>query len=161
MSGETMNWYKALHGMPFDTRLAVIARRSGLSRAETLALWVALLDHASRNTPQGNVRSFDAEEISVALEIESSRVALALESLREKGLIQADHLLKDWNRHAPASSAARVRRFRQRQHAAASVTKTKPCNPDDARRKRLQETMAARHVKRGRTLAPATPGDVP
>lgn len=33
-----MDWYKVYQGLPTDPKLAVVAKRTGLSRAETLAL---------------------------------------------------------------------------------------------------------------------------
>ena len=39
--------YKIFSGLPQDARLAVVAKRSGFRRGEVLAVWVALLDHAS------------------------------------------------------------------------------------------------------------------
>jgi hypothetical protein len=164
-----MNWYKAYHGMPFDTKLAVVARRAGLTRAEALALWIALLDHASQSPTPGGIEGFDAEEVSIVLELDAACVARALGVLREKGLIQDDHRLADWGCHAPPSSTARVRRFRQ-QRREKSAGETAPSlsaeNPDDekaaaARRKRLQAALSSRHAKRGRTLAVKNPGDIP
>ena len=35
---NSMDWYKVYQGLPTDPKLAVVAKRTGLSRAETLAL---------------------------------------------------------------------------------------------------------------------------
>ena len=91
-----MDWYKLYNGLPTDPRLPVIARRSGLSRAETLALWVTLHDHASRQTPRGSLCGLDAEETAVLLEIDADKTAAALDAFYEKGMIDIENNISHW-----------------------------------------------------------------
>lgn len=67
-----MDWYKIYNGLPNDPRLPVIAKRTGLSVAETLALWVTLHDYASRQKPRGSLSGIDAEETAVLLGMDRS-----------------------------------------------------------------------------------------
>lgn len=149
----TMDWYRIYHGLPDDPRLGVMAHRAGMSRAEGLALFVTLLDFASRACPRGSVAGFDAEGAAVALGIETGKVEAALAALRDRGMIDGSDMLSDWQRQKQ-SSTARVRRFRARRREAKDWRPRKPGlrgreNPDDpavaqARRRRLQDAEAAR-----------------
>lgn len=151
--------------MPFDPRLPVVARNAGLSRAETIALWVTLHDHASRQTPRGSLAGLDAEETAVLLEIDAHKTAAALDAFYAKGMIDIENNLSDWAR-LQYRSTERVRAYRQRQKENApnqispplknTAQKTKheitPADPDDAqhtaaRRARLQQ-QALRHKRR-------------
>ncbi len=48
-----MGWYRVCQGLPYDARLGVVARRSGLTRAEALGLYIFLFDTASRGAAGG------------------------------------------------------------------------------------------------------------
>lgn len=138
-----MNWYKMHHGLPQDPRLAVIAKRAGLRQGDMIAIWVALLDHASRAAPRGNVKDIDIEETAVMLGFDFSAIEAAWNVLHEKKMIQADGRITDWDRRQK-SSTHRTRAHRKRM----CQTET-----DAESRSRLQAKILARHKKRGLTLA--------
>lgn len=108
-----MDWYRVFHGLPYDARLAVTAHRAGLSRAEALALYITLFDHASQARPRGSLARFDTEEAGLALGLDACKIEAALEALREKGVITASGRIADWRRQDPPSTA-RVRAHRLR-----------------------------------------------
>lgn len=144
-----MKWYKVRRGLSSDPKLAVVAKRSGLTRAETLALYLTLLDLASTGSPAGSLAGFDAEEVSVSLELDMTSVEKALASFRAKKMISADNKLTCWAGR-PSSSTLRVRAFRARQHQSPNPPKhLKPpsFHPDDpravvARREKLMHSAA-------------------
>lgn len=111
-----MDWYKAYHGLPYDARLTVIARKASISKAEALAVWLALLDCASRNRPRGLVGDVDIEDIAIPLDIAPEDAARALAAFRDKGMITGQGHIRAWARHQPGSTL-RVRTHRLR-HAA-------------------------------------------
>lgn len=108
-----MDWYKAYHGMPYDARIAAVARRAQIRRAEALALWVALLDRASQGRPRGQVGEVDPEELAVPLELEPKDAARALQAFRDKGMLTQTGAIGGWEK-MQATSTARVRRHRSR-----------------------------------------------
>ena len=172
-------WFKAYHGMPADAKLAVVARRSGLKRGEILALWIALLDHASRNTPRGSVEHIDAEQLAVILEFDDKAIDTALAALRDKNMISKDNMLTDWEKHQYlASSAQRVRNWRARRNIITASAKPdlpsphKPpatpernretCDEDSPeaiarRRQRLRDEVIAGHKAKGRSVVEDRP----
>ena len=141
-----MNFYRLFHGLPYDARLAVIAKRSGLSRAEALAMYLALHDHASQAVPRGSLFGFDAELVALGLEIDVTKVTAALTAFEDKGVIREGHLA-EWARQL-SPSTERVRRHRARKRASGQLLPKRPLpplDPDDPReaalrRQRLQQT---------------------
>ena len=146
------------HGLPLDTKLAVVAKRAGLRRGEVLALWVALLDHASQNAPRGSLKNLDSEEISLTLEFDPVLVETALQAFRDKKMISADNVLTDWQKSQKLSSTMRTREFRDRQRQKDAALK-KPYEDDEAeaavarRRQRLSDEVLERHKRHGKTIA--------
>lgn len=110
-----MDWYKIYHGLPTDPRLPVIAKRSGLTRAETLALWITLHDYASRQKPRGSLYGLDAEETALLLEMDAKKTAAALDAFYEKGMIDIENNISNWAQ-LQYKSTERVRAHRARKH---------------------------------------------
>lgn len=150
-----MNWYKVHNGLPFDTKLAVIAKRTGLRRGEILALWVTLLDQASRNKPRGSVQNLCGEEMALLLEFDAAAVDAALQAFRDKRMISAEGLLTDWRASQVLSATQRARDCRERKKlknsAAVPAPESKNADSEEEasrRRQRLQEEISDRHKKR-------------
>ena len=135
-----MNWYKAFHGLPYDPQLAVVAKRAGISRAEILALIIALMDHASQNNPRGSLAGLDAEKLAVALDLDVAHIDTSLQALRDKGVVSADNTLSDWAGRQ-TTSTDRVRAFRARHRLRKRMERSR-LRDDDA-----PDMIAARHAR--------------
>jgi hypothetical protein len=85
-----MDWFKIQHGITTDSRIAVAARRTQQPRAAVLAVWLAVMEYASRNTPRGCITGMDAEELSTLLDIDTGTVNIVLEQLHDRGIIDTD-----------------------------------------------------------------------
>jgi hypothetical protein len=120
-SSHRGTWYKIFSGVSQDTKLAVVARRSGFRRGEVLAVWLALLDRASTAKPRGCVNNIDAEEIAATLECDTAAIASVIDTLRERKLISPDGMIAEWNRYQDHSTP-RTRAYRQRKAAALQVS---------------------------------------
>jgi len=150
-----MDFYRLFHGLPYDARLAVIAKRSSLSRAEALALFIALHDYASQTLPRGSLAGFDAEQVALALDLDAAKVSAALEALTDKGIIGPDMAFTEWARQL-SPSTERVRRHRARKRAAGQLVRKRPpaammADADDPaeaarRRQRLQSAPVSRNL---------------
>ena len=93
-----MKWFRSHHGAPFDTKLAVVARRANVTRGNAASVWWAILDHASSHTPRGFIGELTAEEVAAAFDYDESDVQTILDAMREKGLlIAADGKLCGWD----------------------------------------------------------------
>ena len=115
-----MGWYRTWHGMPEDAKLASAAKRAGAARAHVLALWVTLLDKASRNRPRGTVEDLDSAEMSDLLDIPHAITDKILTAFRDKRMLTSDNRIAAWDR-LQKTSTRRVRQFRNRAHEFAMV----------------------------------------
>jgi hypothetical protein len=111
-------WFRIYHGLPDDIALAVAAKRAGFSRAEMLALWLVLLDHASRQEQAGSLQNLDMEAVALQLDIDAARVTAGLGALRDKKRIDQYQRIAGWERFQ-SSSTRRVQAFRARKSAPA------------------------------------------
>jgi hypothetical protein len=112
-----MDWWRAYHGMPFDTKLAVVAKRANARRGDVAAIWTACLDHASQCPDRGSVEAIDAEEIAIGFDYEVEMVEAVLSAFRDKGLIREDGRLAGWDRRQVKredGAAERSRAWRER-----------------------------------------------
>jgi hypothetical protein len=108
-----MDWFRMQNGVSQDPRLAVVARRSGLSRAEVLALWLTLYDHASRNRPRGSLDGLGADEMATLLDADLQKISIALDAFYDRGMITTGNHLAEWAR-VQRLSTERVRASRAR-----------------------------------------------
>lgn len=162
-------WYRLYHGLPGDVTLAVAARRAGLSRAEMLALWICLIDHASQQDSPGSLADLDAEALALLLDLDAARITAALAALRDKKRIDSHQRIVGWDRHQ-SSSTRRVQALRARRRMAAAPPRpaapsakpvakapVRPAEADTpaaiaARRARLQQNN---HLIIGQPLRPS------
>lgn len=112
-----MDWFKVHHGLTYDARLGAVARRSGLTRAEAVCLLLCLLEHASRSLRRGSVDGFDTELPAALFDRDVAKVDAAMAGLRDKGVIDADNRIADWERQG-LTQAERQRAYRARKRAA-------------------------------------------
>ncbi|MDE3015742.1 MAG: hypothetical protein KGI29_02330 [Pseudomonadota bacterium] len=106
-----MDWYRAYHGMPQDTKLKVIAHRTKQPMASVLSVWVCLLDMASQNNPRGNV-VIDAEQIAVLQNLETEDVIKIINGFYEKNLLTAENRLTSWDKRQYTSPTERSKKSR-------------------------------------------------
>lgn len=144
-----IDWFRWYHGTVNDPKWRVVARRSGQPLATVLAVWAAIVEHASENNPRGTIDGMDNEVVAAALDIEPDQVQAIREAMQ--GLTLDGNLLTGWERRQPKredNSAERVRRYRDRKRAEqrsdtqgnAEVTQ---CNADETHgndEKRLEKS---------------------
>ncbi|WP_322056785.1 hypothetical protein [Paraburkholderia sp. J63] len=129
-----MDWFRLWHGTSSDPKLKWVARRSGQTVANVLAVWVCLLESASNiaggeeGVTRGDVAGFDCEAHDALLDVEDGTCARILAALSDKGMIQAGRI-DGWERRQPKredagdpvtgakSAAQRKREQRERERA--------------------------------------------
>lgn len=118
-----MNWWRAHHGIANDSKLAVVALRSGTKKGEVLAVWVALLDYASQNEQdRGSTAGLDSEQLAIMTDFPVETVQSILNGMKNRGLIQQDAFLSAWSKRQPKrerdddDAAERKRRQRAKSH---------------------------------------------
>lgn len=109
----SMEWFRMYHGMPFDPKLQVVARRAGQPMGYVVVVWVCLLDAASQANPRG-MAEVDPEEIAVVQGIELEAVESILQALHDKALLDEDNHLTAWDKRQHTTSAERVKKHRDK-----------------------------------------------
>lgn len=141
-----MDWFKLRHGLPYDARLAAVARRSGLKVAEAACLFLCLMEHANSAARRGSVDGFDCELPAALFNRDVAKVEAAMAGFRDKGMIDQGNRIAGWEKQG-TSGAERQRAYRARIRARQEARATPKTNPDSA-----EETQA----RRGRLFAQAT-----
>ena len=149
-----MDWFKLHHGLPYDARLAAVARRSGLRVAEAVCLFLCLMEHASRAARRGSVDGFDCELPAALFNRDVAKLDAAMAGFRDKGMIDAGNRIASWEKQG-LTGAERQRAYRARQRAQQDARAAPETNPDSAeethaRRSRLGAQARAKSAARRR-----------
>ena len=121
----SMEWYRAYHGMPYDTKLRVIARRTSQPMAVVVAIWACMLDAASQHDPRGFIK-IDPEEVAVVQDLELEVVVSVIQAFHDKGMIDEDNHLTAWDKRQHTTSTERSRKHRDAKQQDATSGNTSP-----------------------------------
>ena len=114
-----MEWFRMYHGMPFDTKLRVVAKRAGQPMGVAVVVWACILDAASQSDPRG-IAVIDAEEIAVALDFEVEAVEAVLAAMLDKGMMDKDGHLEAWDKRQHTTSTERSKKSRAKKKSGAT-----------------------------------------
>jgi len=129
MAGN-IQWYRWYHGTCSDPKFALVARRSGASLPDVLAVWAYLLERASAAQDRGSYGDVDHEAVDCMFGFPATetRTADVMAAMEDRKLI-GDGRVTQWEKRQP---------------------KRERDDPDAAERKRAE---------RGRAAAGAAAGD--
>lgn len=127
-----MDWFRWWHGTVTDPKFRSVVKRCGASLAEIIAVWAALLEHASNVTQcdapvtsqvvtnvtvtRGDISGFCCEDFDTHFDFEEGKTLRIFRAFEEKGLIE-NGMISNWEKRQPKredSSAARTREYRER-----------------------------------------------
>jgi hypothetical protein len=128
-------WVRLWEDMPTDPKWRVIAKRSGRSISEVMAVFNFMMTNAGANaTERGKLKSWEDDDVAAALDIESENVVAIREAMQGK-VLDGDSL-KGWERRQPKredNAAERAKAWREaKKEAAANAserTETQPSAP--------------------------------
>lgn len=109
-----MEWLRWYHGTCSDSKWPLIARKSGQTIGAVVAVWAALLEHASQDADRGSVTEFDPEEFDVLFGFEDGTTLAILTAMKDKGLI-VDGCIAAWSRRQVQDENAAERKRLQRE----------------------------------------------
>jgi hypothetical protein len=127
-----IDWFRWHHGSVTDPKFQLVARKSGASLPDVLAVWAYLLETASAATVRGHIGDIDAEALDCLFGFPSAetRTADILEAMENRSLI-ADGVVLSWEKRQPKrerpedDSTNRVRTHRDKKRHGT------PSNADD------------------------------
>jgi hypothetical protein len=136
-----IDWFRWHHGSVTDPKFQLVARKSGATLPEVLAVWVFVLESASASEKRGHFGEIDCEAIDCLFGMDEGKTSSILEQMTTRGLIDGG-CVSSWEKRQPKrerendSSTDRVRAFREKQRHETQVTPGEaPCNV-----KKRQET---------------------
>ena len=116
-----IDWFRWHHGSVSDQKFILIARKSGASVAEVIAVWACLLEAASASEQRGNFGAVDYESMDCALGLDDGRTQAIHEAMVSRGLVSPDAEVNAWDKRQPKreddSAAERKRKQREREAA--------------------------------------------
>lgn len=115
-----IDWFRWHHGSVGDQKFILIAKKSGASVAEVIAVWACLLEAASASDRRGNFGAVDYEAMDCALGMQDGRAQAIHESMAARGVVTAGGDVAAWGKRQPKreddTAAERKRRQRERDH---------------------------------------------
>ena len=114
-----MDWFRWHHGSITDPKFQLVAKKSGASVAEVVALWAFALEEASMSDDRGSIEGLDIESVECLLGLDDGKGELILAAMAVRGLI-ADGRIASWDKRQPArerdddNAAERKRKQRER-----------------------------------------------
>ena len=108
-------WVRLWHDMPTDPKWRTIARKSGQSVSEVIAVFNFMMVNASANANErGRTHNLFAEDIAAALDVEQGAIEAIFAAM--EGKVLADGFLLGWEKRQPKredNSASRAKQWRQ------------------------------------------------
>lgn len=152
-----MDWFRWHHGSVTDPKFQLIAKKSGASVAEVLAVWACILEAASQAEDRGNPGEIDFDALDCALGLDDGKALAIYGRMHERSLFTEDGGVASWEKRQPKreregdNSTERVKAFRERQR------QEEPGNA--AKRQETPREEKSREEERN-TLLPPKGGDV-
>lgn len=113
------DWVRLWHDMPTDPKWRVIARKSGRSISEVIAVFNFVMVNASANaTERGRTHNLFADDIAAALDLDEADVAAILAAM--EGKVIENCRLMGWDKRQPKredNSALRAKEWREAKKA--------------------------------------------
>lgn len=122
-----MEWFRWHHGSVNDPKFALVAKRSGASTAEVIAVWACLLEAASMAEVRGTAGEPDCEALELTLGLADGLMSKIVEAMRARALLDGDGChINAWEKRQPKrerdDNTAAERKQRQRDKESAGVT---------------------------------------
>jgi len=148
-----MDWFRWHHGSVNDPKFQLVAKKSGASVAEVLAVWASLLEAASMAEHRGHPGELDFEAMDCALGMADGRSQAIYSHMTARGVIAEDGRVAAWERRQPKrereddNSTERVKAFRAKQRHETPSNATETTETPRGDKKREEENTPAGFVR--------------
>jgi hypothetical protein len=113
-----MDWFRWHHGSVTDPKFQLVARKSGASLPDVLAVWAYMLESASQSTERGSF-DIDAESLDCLFGFQDGKTEAILTAMGERRLVE-ENQISSWEKRQPKkeddTANDRKRRQREREH---------------------------------------------
>ncbi len=141
-----IDWFRWHHGSVTDPKFQLVARKSGASLPDVLAVWAYVLEQASANENRGNHGEIDCEALDCMFGFDDGQTEAILNVMQSRGLL-ADGRVSSWDKRQPKrerdtdNSAERTRAYRERQkqQGDAEQSRVTPCDATERQKNAREE----------------------
>lgn len=141
-----IDWFRWHHGSITDPKFQLVARKSGASLPDVLAVWAYVLEQASANENRGNHGEIDCEALDCMFGFDDGQTEAILNVMQSRGLL-ADGRVSSWDKRQPkrerdtdnSAERTRVYRERQKQHGDAEQNHVTPCDATERQKNAREE----------------------
>lgn len=97
-----MDWFRWHHGAVTDPKFQLVARKSGASLPDVLAVWAYVLETASQSVDRGHIGAMDCEALDCLFGFPptETRTANILAAMEERELIKGNRICS-WEKRQP------------------------------------------------------------
>jgi hypothetical protein len=149
-----IDWFRWHHGSVTDQKFPLVARKSGASVAEVIAVWACMLEESSMSYERGTLeKAPDFDALDCALGLPEGRSGAIFRAMQERDLIDEYLHITSWAKRQPKrereddNSTARVQAFRERQrHETPRNAKEEEETPRGEERREEKEPPPATRV---------------
>lgn len=151
-----MEWFRVYAGMPTDPKWLLVARAAGhgATPGHVVAIWSALLDHASMARPRGDISSVDTESIAASFGWDHDLVDAVHGALVQRRHI-VDGCVRTWRARNPEKYDRTATERKQRQRAKQKKAGAAPV--EDAPETGDGHAMSRRDMRDGHGSRTVTP----
>ena len=125
-----IDWFRWHHGSITDPKFQLVAKKSGASVAEVVAVWAFVLEESSMAEERGNHGVLDFDSIDCALGLNDGKSRSIYANMEVRGLV-GDGRVLSWDKRQPKredeTAAERKRRQREREHELALINAVTNC----------------------------------
>ena len=133
-----IDWFRWHHGSVTDPKFQLIARKSGASLPDVLAVWAYVLEQASAHETRGDHGDIDCEAVDCMFGFDDGQTKAILNTMQARDML-ADGRVTSWDKRQPKrerdtdSSADRTRAYRgrQKQQGDAELGHVTPCDASE------------------------------
>lgn len=153
-----IDWFRWHHGSVTDPKFQLVARRSGASLPDVLAVWAYILEKASASADRGDFGDIDAEALDCLFNFPNTetRTADVMTAMQARGLIDGTRIVA-WEKRQPkrerdqqpaeaSESCAKSSTERSREHRARKAAS----EPSEAMQRNATQCNASNDQKRPR-----------
>lgn len=96
-----MEWFRVYHGTCQNPKLHKASRIAGVSRALVIAVWIAVLEKASKAEERGDLSGLDPDEVAFVTGVKPKTASAIISAMIDVELI-VDGRPKGWDDRQPA-----------------------------------------------------------
>lgn len=156
-----MEWFRWYHGSVDDPKFGLVAKSTGASVAEVIAVWASVLESASASGERGVADGIDPEALDFRLGLDDGKADKILAAFVNRRMILSDGTVCKWEKRQPKredpGAAERMRNYRERKKSDASLRTVTQSSTEERRGEEKREEKKNTRTESEQQTLPAVP----